>query len=295
MNNSDLKSVWHFRTVGMGTINFRLGAQRLAKEALSTGLFETSMGYSEKYIKQRSRQFWANHKEILNARTRGFGYYIWKPEFIKLSLSEIPINHGLMYCDVGNLISNEHDDIKTLISYLNLASSFHVVGSSSQEFLEKDWSTPELMDHLRLDSESRESNQFMGGFLLVTNTPEGKSLVEDWANLACQENHKFLRPKFDTNNSQSFTNFSYDQGILSCLLKSRLKPSVEIGNNVKPGCVRAARHRRAYPVRSKNAFKKMFFDYIAFMSGIRLAIERRVYKNSYFRTPKNHSSNLTFM
>jgi hypothetical protein len=279
----------------MGTINFRLGAQRLAKEAFSTGLFETSMGCSEEYIKQRSRQFWTNHKDILNARTHGFGYYLWKPEFIKLSLSEIPINHGLMYCDMGNLISNENDDIKTLISYLNLASSSHVVGSSSQEFLEKDWSTRELMDHLRLDSKSRESNQFMGGFLLVTNTPEGKSLVEDWANLACQENHKFLRPIFDNKNSQSFTNFSYDQGILSCLLKSRSKPSVEIGNNVKPGCVRVVRHRLAYPVKSKNTFKKVLFDYIAFMSRIRLAIERRAYKNSYFREPKNHPSNLTFL
>jgi hypothetical protein len=196
---------------------------------------------------------------------------------------------------MGNLISNENDDIKTLISYLNLASSSHVVGSSSQEFLEKDWSTRELMDHLRLDSKSRESNQFMGGFLLVTNTPEGKSLVEDWANLACQENHKFLRPIFDNKNSQSFTNFSYDQGILSCLLKSRSKPSVEIGNNVKPGCVRVVRHRLAYPVKSKNTFKKVLFDYIAFMSRIRLAIERRAYKNSYFREPKNHPSNLTFL
>ena len=285
MNQLNLKSAWHFRTIGLGTINYRAGARRLAKEAFSTGLFESSVASDEKYLKQNSELFWRNHKKILKSRTHGFGFYVWKPEFIKLALAGIPENDGLMYCDAGNLISRKLDDIRVLGSYLNLASESNIVGSNSQNFIERDWSPLELMDHFNLSEINRDSSQFLGGFLLITNTPEGRQFVEKWSDLACQENHRFLFPRLA---SKYPKNVSFDQAILSCLLKSRSKPSVNLGDKEILGCVRAARHRFAYSIDSKNYFERGFFNFIASLSKLKLALEHRIFKNSLYREPLNH-------
>lgn len=286
MKQRNLTSSWHFRTIGLGTINYRAGARRLAKEASLTGLFETSVGFNEKYLKHNSEVFWRNHRNILKSRTHGFGFYVWKPEFIKLALSGIPENHGLMYCDAGNLISRKINDLEVLTSYLNLASESNVVGSNSQNFVEKEWSPMELMDHLNLSTNDRESYQFLGGFLLIMNTPEGRQFIEQWSDLACQENHRFLFPRTV---AYYPTNLSFDQGILSCLLKSRSKPSVNIGDKENSGCVRAARHRFAYSFDSKNYVKRSFFNLIASISKLKIALERRVFINALYREPSNHS------
>ena len=285
MNHLNLKSSWHFRTIGLGTINYRAGARRLAKEAFSTGLFETSEAFDEKYLKLNSELFWENHRKILKSRTQGFGFYVWKPELIKLALSGIPENHGVMYCDAGNLISGKFNDKNVLGSYLNLASESNVVGSNSQNFVEKDWSPLELMDLLNLSQMHRDSSQFLGGFLLITNTPEGRQFVEQWSDLACQENHRFLFPRMATTYPK---NLSFDQAILSCLLKSRSKPSVNLGDKENLGCVRTARHRFAYSIDSKNYIERGFFNLIASLSKFRLALEHRIFKNSLYREPSNH-------
>lgn len=285
MNQFNLKSPWHFRTIGLGTVNYRGRARRLAKEARSTGLFKTAVGFDEKYLRRNSKVFWRNHRDILKSRTHGYGFYIWKPEFIKSALSKIPENHGLMWCDAGNLISREPADLEILSNYLNLASEANIVGSNSQDFLERDWSPLELMDYLNLTKSDRDSSQFFGGFLLITNTPEGRQFVKKWADLACQENHRFLFPQ---TSSSSTKNPSYDQGILSCLLKSWSKPSVYIGDGKNLGCVRAVRHRFAYSFDSKNYIEKGFFNLIASLSKLRIAIEHRIFKNSLYRRPSYH-------
>ena len=285
MHHLNLKSSWHFRTIGLGTVNYRAGARRLAKEAFSTGLFKTSIGFDEKYLRQNSELFWRNHRNILKSRTHGFGFYVWKPEFIKSALSGIPENHGLMWCDAGNLISRKVADLEVLSSYLNLASESNIVGSNSQDFAERDWSPLELMDYLNLTKNDRDSSQFFGGFLLITNTPEGRQFVKKWADLACQENHRFLVPRISSSYPK---NPSYDQGILSCLLKSWSKPSVNIGDGKNLGCVRAVRHRFAYSFDSKNYIERGFFNLIASLSKLRIILEHRMFKNSLYREPSDH-------
>jgi hypothetical protein len=289
MGSRELNSVWHFRTIGLGTVNYRAAAKRLASEAWSTGLFETALGYDEKYLKINSPLFWNNHKAILKPRTHGFGFYIWKPFFIKLELSKIPENHGLMYCDSGNLISNHESDLNTLKSYFNLASNINLVGSNSQRFVEKDWSPNDLMDYLGLSDEDRSSKQFLGGFLLITNTPEGRAFITKWANLTCQDNHQFLLANTIDGISRDIKNLSYDQAILSCLLKSESKPAVQIGDKVTQGCVRAARHRYGYSLESNNFIIKSWFIFIALASRIKLAFERRIYKKSIYPQIPIHS------
>jgi len=274
MSRTDLTNVWHFRTIGLGTINYRVASNRLAREVSRTGLFSTSIGYDERFLKKFSPDFWKAHRSFLKARNPGYGWWVWKAEFIRRCLQGIPEGHGLMYSDAGNYISSAKNDLATLTSYLNLADVHNVVGSNSQGFLEKDWSSPELMDLLNLNDSARNSNQFLGGFLLVTNSLEGRNFISSWANLVCIKNHKFLMSGPESDHSSHI--HGHDQSVLSCLLKQASKPSVYVGDRLNLGSIRAVRHRYGFPFHNANKSSVIVFKTISLLSRTRLALERRL-------------------
>lgn len=283
-----LKTTWHFRTIGLGTINYRAASKRLAREALSTGLFQTSNGYSEKDLKHMSPQFWSDHKNVLKARIHGFGWYLWKPELIRTSLNQIPLGHGLMYCDAGNYISLEKSDLALLSNYLNLATKHNILASNDQDFIEEHYSSQELMDLLSLTNEQRKSNQFMAGFILIVNSPEGRTFANSWSSIACANDHNYLLPKLSFSPMKEFVNNQHDQAIFSCLLKNQNKPSIKIGDKFNPGCVRALRHRYGFKYDNPSLISVNLYKSIAIISRIKLALERRIFKNSFSLRPTQH-------
>ena len=289
MRTSVLKIPWHFRTIGLGTVNYRSAAKRLATEVNNLGIFQTSLGYSESFIKEYSSKFWLDHKNILHARTPGYGWYIWKPEFIKLSLEKIPKGHGLMYCDAGNLVSSDAEDLSRLIQYLNLASHQNIVASDSQEFIEENYSSSELISLLNLSDSQKKSKQFLAGFLLVTHSEEGVSFVNSWKNLACLNDHEYLIPSTTQSLNPNFDTHRHDQSILSCLLKKYQKQGVYIGDKHNLGCIRAVRHRFGYSYTRPKYFSKVIFDLIYLVSRVKLFIERRIFFKSLTLRPKIHN------
>lgn len=274
MFDKSLRIVWHFRTIGLGSINYRFASKRLAKEVSNIGLFSTSIGYDEKFLKKFSPEFWSDHKNILKARNPGYGWWVWKPEFIRMCLERIPDGHGLMYSDAGNYIGTTQRDSENISAYLNFASEHNVVGSNSQDFVEKDWSSPDLMNLLNLNDSARNSNQFLGGFLLITNSLEGRDFISKWANLVCIENHRFLIPGPDSDNSSHQR--SHDQSVLSCLLKQASKPSVYVGDKSNLGSIRAVRHRYGFSFHNASKTSVVIFKTIYIFSRIRLALQRRL-------------------
>ena len=280
MSNKSLTNVWHFRTIGLGSINYRVGSNRLAREVSRIGLFSTSIGYDERFLKKFSPNFWNAHRGFLKARNPGYGWWVWKPEFIRMCLERIPEGHGLMYSDAGNYIGSTISDLETLTAYLNFANMHNVIGSNSQNFIENDWSSKELMDLMNLEESARNSNQFLGGFLLVTNTPEGRAFIAEWADLVCTENHKFLIP-----------GPVGEQSILSCLLKRESKPSVYIGDKSNLGSIRAVRHRYGFPFYNANKASVFTFKTIFLLSRIRLAFERRLFPGVNNRRPHPKENN----
>ena len=139
---------WHFRTIGMGTVNYRKSSVRLAREVNAIGLFDSSIGHSEKFLKKTSKQFWENHKNILKARVPGFGWWIWKPEYIARCLDEIPEGDGILYLDAGSYVAQTHVALLEIERMLILANEDSIVAASGQPFLESNYASTELMDLL---------------------------------------------------------------------------------------------------------------------------------------------------
>jgi hypothetical protein len=282
------KAAWHFRTIGLGTLNYRAASKRLAKEARALGIFDTSVGHTEKFLKEISPLFWSRHENILKARVPGFGWYIWKPEYIKKCLENIPLGDGLIYCDAGNWLSQNEKDLQTFSSYMDLALMNGVVGSNNQDFVEEKYSTLNLMNLLNLSSADRKSNQFMAGFILLVNSPEGRSFVNSWSEIACKDNHEYLLPDLKKDVVEGFDTHAKDQAIFSCLMKSLAKPSVQIGDKVTHGCVRAVRHRYGYRFMNPSVHSMVLYGLISKFSRVKLYIERRIYNDSLTLRPNEH-------
>ena len=279
-----LADKWHFRTIGLGSINYKLAAKRLALEAYSTGLFETSYGLNENFIKNKNLKFWRDHENILKSRFPGFGWWIWKPEFVRLSLESIPSGDGLMYLDAGSYINRNKTSIKKIAQYLNFASVNELVGSNSQDFKEAEYCSKKVSDLLSLTSEDLASNQFYGGFLLIKKNLVTCSLVDRWCELACQNDHEYLIPK-----DKQCIHHAYDQAILSALLKNHGAKSIEVGDKNNLGAIRMIRHRYAYSYDNRNFLKKYFYNLIAFFSQVRLFIERRIFLSRLVSRPDIHN------
>lgn len=271
---------WHFRTIGMGTINFRKAALRLASEAATTGLFTTSLGMSERFLKEKSPNFWHMHDRILKPQLPGFGWWIWKPEFIKVCLEMIPEHHGLMYLDAGSWISQQSQDLATLNNFFELATRETVLGSNSQNFIEEEYCSKEMMDLLGLDQDKRKSNQFSAGFLIVINNKKGREFVANWSELLCKDEHKYLIHQSSVKNPDLvLRHHMYDQAVFSCLMKKNNVTSVPTGDRSSEGVIRAIRHRYAYAVNETNRFKIIFYNLLHFLSRIRLFFLRRFTTN----------------
>jgi hypothetical protein len=280
---------WHFRTLGMGTINYRKSASRLASEVMSSGLFTSSIGWSEEYLQENSPKFWKNHAAILKARVPGFGWWIWKPEFMRLSLNEIPEGDGLFYLDAGSFVDTAEQGLSQLNSYLDLGEAHSVLAAHGQEFKERNYSSSKLMNHLALSSAQQDSSQHYAGCLFVRNNRQGREFIDEWSHLACANQHEFLYPKERASEDKDLVHHMYDQAILSCLIKSHNFPSIEIGDKGKDGAIRVLRHRFAFGIYERKSSTLIFYRLVSILSRIRLAIEHRIFRKSLKLRPLDHN------
>ena len=280
---------YHFRTIGLGTINYRRAAKRLAEEAQRTGRFKSAIVFDEKFLETEAPDFWKLHEDILHARTPGFGWWIWKPQFIKLCLEQIPEGDVLFYIDAGTVLGNQNADLLSLDLILSRAEDQDLIGSNSQEFSEKLYSSKDLMDHCNLTVNDRNGNQFWAGFFMVKNNYRGNEFVKLWKTLLCQNDHHFLCPKIELDSEEpGFIHHMYDQAVFSCLMKQFQGLSIAIDQSYVYGPVRPARHRYGFSIFENRRHIRIFYKTIACVSRLKLFGERRVFRNSLTMRPIRH-------
>lgn len=281
---------WHFRTLGMGTVNYRASARRLSTEAKRTGLFQSSESFTEKYMRKSSPVFWEKHRNVLSAKTPGFGWWIWKPEFIWQSLMSIPEGDGLLYLDAGSTIQSDQDSIAQINQLMKKASAQLVSASNTQPFTEKHYSSIQLMNLLNLSENDRNSNQFWAGCLFLVNCDSTRRLIDEWRFLTCTENHRFLLPTVRlSEEAEGFVHHMHDQAIISCLLKVSKVESIDIGDRDRPGCIRGVRHRFGFSYNESSVYKRMGYLLVHFISRLRLYLLRRIIQDSLTRKPSAHT------
>ena len=280
---------WHFRTIGMGTFNYRIAARRLAAEATSTGLFVTSEGFSESFLRDNSPDFWLEHRKVISAKTPGFGWWVWKPEFIWKSLTSIPEGDGLLYLDAGSFIGRDAQSISSIANFMNIASESGICASNSQPFVEKYYSSTRFMNYLNLEKSDRDSNQFWAGCLFLLNIESTRNLIQQWRYLCCVNDHEFLVAKANSTYEVSgFVHSMHDQAILSALLKKARVPVIDVGDRDRQGAIRGLRHRFGYAFEEDKHHKTAGYSLLDFFSRVKLYLIRRIFSSSRIEKPFSH-------
>jgi len=280
---------WHFRTLGMGTINYRASARRLAAEALDTKLFSTSYGHSENFMRSQASEFWNQHQNVLSSKTPGFGWWVWKPEFVLHCLTSLPEGSGLLYLDAGSTIQSDPQSVAEISNFMKDAERNLISASNSQPFIEEYYSSTQLMDLLEISSEDRKSNQFWAGCLFLVNCESTRALVRKWKYLCCIDNHRYLLPEVCLDEEpEGFIHHMHDQAILSSLLKAMKVQSINIGDRDRAGAIRGVRHRFGYSIHETRYLIRFGFHVIHFFSRVRLFLLRRIFRDSLLRRPRKH-------
>lgn len=273
----------------MGSVNYRAAASRLASEAYATGLFLTATGSDEHDLRKMAPQFWDDHKDVLKARTPGFGWWVWKPYFILHSLLSLPEGDGLLYLDAGSTINSDSDSVAKISGFMEITKRQKVTGSNSDFFSERRYTCNDLLDFFNLSPAQRAESQFCAAILFIVNDVEGREFIRKWCEMVCRDNHRWLLPrKFETENPDDFVHHMHDQASLSCLLKSNSKISIQTGNKTTSGAIRLARHRFGFSIDEKRITITFYYKLLHMFNRVYLAVQRRIFWSSLTIRPQNH-------
>lgn len=187
-------------------------AQKInTKTAIDSGKFSKVISYSEEDIDEC---FFSSNKNILN-QTKGGGYWLWKPYFIKKALEELQDGECLFYCDSGSKFTNSIDEF-----ICSIGDTFDIVPFELQ-YIEKYWTKRDCFQLMECDNTIiTESNQRLASFILFKKSIFSMQFVNEWLNYAQDE-----RILTDIENQLGMANYGnfeahrHDQSIFSILTK----------------------------------------------------------------------------
>ena len=213
-----------FVTFGGGLPRYSAAASRLGRQALRSGAFANVSALTHKDLDSTFR---ARHAVLLDANTRGFGYWIWKPFVISRALDS-GRSEFLLYADAGCTLNLETSaSISRLTDYLDFAAEHSVCSFVMDHQPESKWTKHDLLNLCGIPSEDRESGQRVASVLLLKRCKTTRDLVHEWNRIAEMEDYHYLddSPSREAEN-EHFIEHRHDQSILSCILKSAGLPAI---------------------------------------------------------------------
>ena len=178
-------------------------------------LFSQIFAYDETDL---ATEFWKAHSPFIMSRTRGYGYWLWKPQVVLQALQAMPEGEALVYMDAGCCLNLEgRDRLVELVAMATLHPSQNV--GFDLGLVEGDWTKGDLFKHL--DYHDYNSGQIMATAFILVNTPDIRALVKQWLSVGCSHSYHFIddSPSRDMPNRPGFREHRHDQSIWSILRK----------------------------------------------------------------------------
>ena len=210
----------HFIT--FGSAQYEPTLRRIESQAKTSGWFSTVIAYRERDISASASKEWIFRPE----NRRGFGYWLWKSEFILRRLREIPDNDYLVYCDAGCTVNakgvRRWNEYKTLIS----PETNKDLLCFQMRHLDIHWTKAETIRICgvdTLDASVLHTGQIIGGILVLRNTAELRDFYEGRRRLLL-ENLQIIDDSPSPGGEQKgFREHRHDQSVMSLSIKSLYK------------------------------------------------------------------------
>jgi hypothetical protein len=192
--------------------------KRIKNQALNLNFFDEIIVVNESYL---DKKFIKTYKELLKKETRGFGYWIWKPQLIHQVLNKMNDNDLLLYADAGCHL-NIHG-LRRLEEYFSITQeSEHGILLTELESnrLERIWTKGDVFEHFNCKNMSNIINtpQIQSGIIVLKKCKKSIRLIEEWLKAMQKINLIDDSPSL-TPNFHDFIENRHDQSILSVLSK----------------------------------------------------------------------------
>ena len=207
--------------------------QRIVRQVRAMEFFDDVFAFDEQSLSDEFREKYVQH---LIPGSRGFGYWCWKPECIKMALHRIEEGDVLIYVDVGFHVNK--GGLKRLREYVQILEgtpnglvAFQAKPPNSKtsplvydgrrlfDQFNFQWIKGDLFDFfgVRDDPAYVNSMAIGAGLLLIRKQVESLAFIEEWAAIIASD---FCllddSPSFSAN-YDGFVEHRHDQAILTLL------------------------------------------------------------------------------
>jgi hypothetical protein len=118
---------------------------------------------------------------------RGAGYWLWKPEIIRLELQRLGPKELLLYLDSGINFRTPLNQLLDVVDLEKITVWSGEVGNPLRR-----WCHRSTTESLGIDEATLSKDLIMAGALVIPNTRLNQEIIEDWLRLCKQP--KLLRP-----------------------------------------------------------------------------------------------------
>lgn len=218
--------------VTFGDSRIHRSLDRIRSQAEAMDLYDEILIFDETKLNDKFRN---EFSEVLNTKTRGFGFWVWKPEVILQTLSTLSEGDIVHYIDAGCHLNLKGR--KRLLQYFEMVEKspsgilgfqakrpeFPLVddGRPIPKWIDKDWSKGDLIDYfgLRTNREILESPTIQSGSFFIRKSINTVEFVTNWletyrANFHLADDTPSVSPNFE-----SFKEHRHDQAIFSLMAK----------------------------------------------------------------------------
>jgi hypothetical protein len=200
-----------------GDLKFEKARLRLVKQAHDFGTFKTIKGYSPENL---TPSFVNKYRDILGM-PRGGGYWIWKLDIIKQTMSQINENDFIVYLDSGCNLNKK--GLKRFHEYINLFNNndYGILSFQMTHLAEKKWTTQQIFNYFDIDENNsiKETGQYHNTVTIMRKNNHLRKYIEEFEK--CLEFDKWLiTDKYNRMNKNPYFNDNrHDQSISSIIRK----------------------------------------------------------------------------
>jgi hypothetical protein len=216
---SNRSSRWCFITAGLTPGPIRDAGNRVAQQAKNLYKFQHIYVVTQDNLRKTCPMVYKKYGEHLNVHSRGFGYYMWKPESVSTVLEgKFGECDGVVWVDGGCEV-NVNSISKMSFSWILDSARrhggwFYQLGTPEENYTKRD-----LIIRFSDAVSARPSTQVQANFFAL-HGEKGKSLARIWKEMVLERIENIDFSISENGESNAFIEHRNDQSLLSLIVKS---------------------------------------------------------------------------
>ena len=204
-------------TAGLGSDELIAAGKRVEKAACKFGILSFVKVFSDSELGVFAPRVFEKYKKVLNAQTKGFGYFAWKPELILSTLRNLDWNLDLVIWVDAGCEMNPNPISKTKFNFQIKAALKKGYFFYDLDYPEERYTKRDVLE--KFPKAYGKTRQIQATYFMVSKSHV--KLIEMWTDYVLEDLHNIdLSPSLKEE-SKAFVEHRFDQSLLSLLVKSQ--------------------------------------------------------------------------